>query len=114
VRIEASVTINRPLDEVWRFMIDFSNYPKLHPTFVEMKQTSSGPLGVGATFDAVHKKVVYQLRIREFDPNRRFTLEHISGRVKGTVDIFTMETVEGGTRLSWVIDAKLGGSYKIL
>jgi carbon monoxide dehydrogenase subunit G len=41
------------------------------------------------------------------------TLEHLSSRFKGTVDIFTMETVEGGTRLTWVIDAKLGGKYKI-
>jgi carbon monoxide dehydrogenase subunit G len=113
LRIEAIVTIDRPLDRVWRFMTDFSNYPKIHPTFVEMKQTSSGPVGVGTTFDAMHQKAVYHLRIGEYEPNRKFTLEHVSGLFKGTVDIFTMETVEGRTRLSWVIDAKLGGKYKI-
>jgi hypothetical protein len=66
LRIEASVTIDRPLDRVWRFMTDFSNYPKIRPTFVEMKQTSSGSVGVGTTFDAMHQKAVYHLRIREY------------------------------------------------
>ncbi len=47
-------------------MTDFSNYPKIRPTFVEMKQTSSGSVGVGTTFDAMHQKAVYHLRIREY------------------------------------------------
>jgi carbon monoxide dehydrogenase subunit G len=114
VRIEANVTIDRPLDEVWRFMTDFSNYPKIHDTFVEMKQTSTGPLGAGAVLEARHRKVVYYLRVGEFDPKDKFTLVHTSGRFKGTTDIFEMQTSGGKTLLTWTIDARLGGLYRLL
>jgi len=45
---EMSVLIDRPVEEVWKFVSDLSkNGPKIDPTILEMKQTSSGPIWSG-------------------------------------------------------------------
>ena len=46
---EADVTIHRPLEEVFAFVSTTSEIPKWQHGVVESRQTSEGPLGVGAT-----------------------------------------------------------------
>jgi uncharacterized membrane protein len=36
-KIEASATVERPTDEVWRFVIDFPSGPKWDPDLLECK-----------------------------------------------------------------------------
>ena len=55
-RIEASVVIDRPAETVWKFVSDYSNYPRIDPDILEFKQTSVGPIAVGSTFEANRKK----------------------------------------------------------
>jgi carbon monoxide dehydrogenase subunit G len=114
MKVEASITIGRPVEDVWKFMTDFSNYPRVDPTFVDMRQTSPGPLGVGTTLEARHQRLVYYLRVTEYEPNKRFVLEHVSGRFMGTTDILSMEYVEGKTKLTWTIDARLSGLFRLV
>lgn len=53
-RTEASVTINRSAEDVWKFITDVSNGPKWDEGLTEWRQTFAGPLGVGTTFRAIH------------------------------------------------------------
>jgi uncharacterized protein YndB with AHSA1/START domain len=45
VKIVASVLIDRPVEEVWKFVMDLSKLPKWNTGILEAKQTSAGPLG---------------------------------------------------------------------
>ena len=51
---EDSIVIDRPVDEVLRFVADTSNDPKWHTTVVEVRKTSAGPIGLGSTFEGTY------------------------------------------------------------
>ncbi len=117
-KIEATVTIDRPVEEVWKFITDWSNYPKINPVVIEAKQTSSGPIGVGTTVTASQEERLgnraTSIRVVEFEPNRRFSLEHASGPLRGTRTTFAAEAIEGRTKLTQTTDVNLSGFYKLL
>ena len=52
-KLEASVVINRPTEEVFAFVTDIEKLPQWMSELVEAKQTSEGPMGVGTTMSAV-------------------------------------------------------------
>jgi uncharacterized protein YndB with AHSA1/START domain len=104
VKIEASVIIDRPVEVVWKFMTDWSNAPKWDPGVLELRQTSAGPIGVGATLQARRKDSVTDVLVTEYEPNRKFTTEYPSGPIKGSKVVFSTETIEGKTRLTSIFD----------
>lgn len=81
--------IDRPVEEVWKFITDVSNAPKWDEDVTEWKQTSAGPLGVGTTFDAIHRRLTYSERVTEYEPNKRLSLLITSGPAKGTIGTLT-------------------------
>ncbi len=54
-RLECSVTIDRPVEEVFAFLSNYENDPKWSSATVEGKKTSEGPIGVGTTWRSVSK-----------------------------------------------------------
>ncbi len=114
VTIEANATIDRPVEDVWKFMSDFSNTPKWSPDIVEMKQTSPGSLGVGTTLLIRHPKQSLTGRVTEYEPNRSFVFEVASGPARGTKVGYRMEGIEQNTRLTYTFDFKLEGFYRLL
>jgi hypothetical protein len=83
--IRASVIVDRPMEQAWEFITDLANTPKWDPGVIEVRQTSSGPVGLGNTIQSVHpKQRVLNARASEYEPNKKFTLEFISGPIKGT------------------------------
>jgi uncharacterized protein YndB with AHSA1/START domain len=116
VKAEASVMIDRPVEEVWKFIIDLSKVPTWNTSISDVRQTSTGPLGVGSTYDFKEKTMnaTISMRIIEYEPNRRWSFEHTSGPSKGTILTLSVETIEGKTRLTEDHDIKLNGFYKLL
>jgi hypothetical protein len=47
---EQSVIINRPVEEVWKFISNIENAPKWDRGVLAGHQISKGPPGVGTTF----------------------------------------------------------------
>ena len=46
MKIEASVIVDRPREQIWTFMTDLSNTPKWDPGVPQVRQTSAGPVGI--------------------------------------------------------------------
>ena len=46
---ELTIVINRPIEEVFGFLSNLENDIKWRSEWVETRNTSGGPLGVGAT-----------------------------------------------------------------
>jgi uncharacterized protein YndB with AHSA1/START domain len=113
-KIQVSVMVDRPTEEVWRFMSDFSNTPKWSPDIIEMKQTSPGPLGVGSTVLIRHPKQSVKGRVTEYEPNQSFMFEVASGPARGTKVGYRMERIEPNTRLTYTFDFKLEGFYRLV
>jgi len=115
-KIETSVTIERPAEAVWRFMMDSSNWPQLYPDVLDVKQISPGPPGVGTTFSArMQRWGNLSWHVKEYEPNKKHTDEFTSPEfIKGTTDTFSLETFEGKTRLTETQEMKLNGFYSLL
>lgn len=119
-RVEGErVVIDRPVEEVWRFMIDIANMPRWEDSRAHWKQTSEGPIDSGSTFQSSIRFLRWEykadLRIAEFEPNRKFAVEALNGFGKGTKMSYLMEPVEGQkTRLSRVTELELHGPAKLL
>lgn len=51
MRIEKSVVIARPVEDVWAVLSNLDNFKRWSLSGQEYKQTSPGPLGVGASVE---------------------------------------------------------------
>jgi len=118
VKIEASVMIDRPIEEVWKFAIDWAKGPQWDPGLLECKVTSEGPLGVGTTLQSKRTTrgahlVVF--RVTEYEPGRKLTAEMTYPQMmRGSSETYTLENAEGKTKVNVAWDMKLNGFYSLL
>jgi uncharacterized protein YndB with AHSA1/START domain len=115
-KIEASVIVDRPPEEVWNAVLDLSNPKLLDPYCLEAKQTSVGPMGVGTTFQLKRSRTPKNpnFLVTELEPGRRTSFVFTSGPVKGTSQQLSVETIEGKTKLTRTLDVKYSGFYKLV
>ncbi|MFQ5594038.1 MAG: SRPBCC family protein [Anaerolineae bacterium] len=115
-RIEASVVINRPIEEVFAFVTDSEKMSHWMSELVEAKQTSEGPVGVGTTYMAVAtplgRRAESTQEVVEYEPNRKFAFKSTSGPV-ASKDNYTFESVAGGTKVTRVAEAETGGFFRL-
>ena len=115
-KLEASVVINRPTEEVFAYITDIKKLSEWMSDLVEAKQTSEGPVGVGTTISAVAnplgRRAESTQEVTEYEPNRKFAFKSTSGPVESK-DEYTLESVAGGTKLTRVAEAKMGGFFKL-
>ena len=117
--VAVSVLINRPVQEVWDFFSDFRNSPMWTRSGSELRQTSSGTMGVGAIVESHRQMGPFDvksqtLQVTEYDPNHRIWFIGkipLIGRVVGG---FLFEKTVDGTRLTRTTEAELGGLLRLL
>jgi len=119
MKIEASSKISRHIGDVWAFLADTSTWPKWAPVYLEIRQTSPGPVDVGATFQSRHpNNRMLNERLIEYEPNRKFAFEFTSGPIKGSRETYSMEETADGektsTKLSREFDLRFSGLFKVL
>jgi uncharacterized protein YndB with AHSA1/START domain len=114
-RTEASVVINRTIDEVFAYLTDVRNWSQW-AGFPEAEQTSEGSVGVGATFRGVSqflgRRAEWTSEVTKYEPNKRME-QKITWGGMSIEQSLTFEPVEGGTRLTMVGEAETGGFFKL-
>jgi ligand-binding SRPBCC domain-containing protein len=111
----ASVFVDCPQEMVWRYITDFSNLMKNTPNAPKLRQVSPGSFGLGATFSGKDGRLTLEVRITEFTPERRMIAEFVKpGFLKGTTDVYSLETIDGKTRLTETWKTRLNGVFKLL
>lgn len=115
-RFEVSTTINRPVEDVFAVLSDFSNGPKWASGAHEPAQkTTDGPIGVGTTWHGVGRSVgrtfETDVTFTEFEPNRK--LVWTLTKPFPMTSTVTFESVAGGTRVNQVMEAQPGGFFKL-
>jgi carbon monoxide dehydrogenase subunit G len=112
VRFELSVDIDRPVHEVWEYLIEPENVPEWQSSAVASHQVSDGPIGVGARLQDerrfLGKRATSEVEVSEFEPERLFTLHGLSGPVRFTVR-HRLSQNGSGTRLDVEAEADPGG-----
>jgi uncharacterized membrane protein len=115
-KVEMSVVINQPIEEVFAFVADYENSPQWMAELVEAKQTSEGPIGVGTTIRAVAnplgRRAESTQEVTEYESNSKVAIKSTSGPV-ASKDAYTFESVAGGTKVTRVVEAEMAGFFKL-
>jgi uncharacterized protein YndB with AHSA1/START domain len=81
-RFEATVVIDRPVEEVFAFLADGENDPKFSPRVLEIAKTTEGPPGVGTVYASTVKdagvKTKREFKLTEFEPPTRIRWTEVS------------------------------------
>jgi uncharacterized protein YndB with AHSA1/START domain len=81
-RFEATVVIDRPIEQVFDFLADGENDPKFSPRVLEIAKTTDGPPGVGTVYASTVKdagmKTDREFRLTEFERPTRIRWSEVS------------------------------------
>jgi hypothetical protein len=81
-RFEATVVIDRPIEEVFAFLADGENDPRFSPRVLDIAKTTDGPPGVGTVYASTVKdagmKTKREFKLTEFEPPSRIRWMEIS------------------------------------
>ena len=110
------VTIGRPVAEVFAFVADGLNAPSWRPGVLDIALVSGA--GLGAVYKQGVKgpggrRIDADYRITSYEPDRRLAFEAIAGPVRPTGQ-FDFDAADGATRLTFALNAELGGIKKLL
>ena len=116
IRIDNSVVINRPVDQVFEFVANIENLPEWAGPVLEAKQTSVGPASVGTTQSQVGKflgqRLEISLEVTEHEPNKKISAKSTSGPFPIEVH-YTFEPVAEGTRMKMGRHVDPRGFFKL-
>lgn len=79
-----TVTIDRPVDEVFGFVAEPSNEPKWHFDVQEVVRPRQGPITLGTTFEWIVKflgRKTYVGEVTAFEPNRFIEMTTFEGPI---------------------------------
>jgi uncharacterized protein YndB with AHSA1/START domain len=119
LRIEVDTVIDRPVSDVWEFVIDLKNSPRWTRSGSELRETTTGALGVGTTIESVRPILGREIRsqaivVTEYDPGHVLSIEAtvpLIGRAPGG---FLFEGVGAATRLARWGEIDLGRAERLL
>lgn len=114
---QRSITINRPVDAVFAYLADGEKCREWRPGVLDI-QRMSGDGGVGTTYrqgvsGPMGRRIAADYEITRSEPSLLLEIQTTTGPVRphGRYDL---EAVDGGTRLSFALDAELSGLRKLL
>jgi uncharacterized protein YndB with AHSA1/START domain len=114
VRVEHSVEIARPAEDVFAFLADVSRVPEWQRSSVEAR--ADGPLAEGVR---IHERRHFlghdeqtELEITAFEPGRRLALRTLKGPIKLSID-HVLEERDGHTSLRVTAEGKPHGLLRL-
>jgi hypothetical protein len=113
IRITVSELVKRPIEEVWTVVTNFDNWAKAAGSGSVFRQTSAGPLGVGAIVEARRtilgrSRQTHSMTITDFEPNRVFGMTDKVPGLRRLPQRFAFEATPGGTRVTRSVELVLG------
>jgi uncharacterized protein YndB with AHSA1/START domain len=114
---QGSVTIARPVDAVFAYLADGEKCPQWRSGVLDIKRVS-GDGGVGTRYrqgvkGPMGRRIAADYEVTAYEPNRRIEFQAVAGpaRPHGRYDLAPND---GGTRLTFSLDAELSGLRKLL
>lgn len=111
--IEVSIIINRPIDEVFSYVVEPEKQGHWQASLVE--SSADGQLQVGTQITQVRQFLgreiggIYQ--VTEYEPFTKFGAKTVSGPVE-TTGGYTFSPVSGGTKVTSVAHMNPGGAFR--
>ena len=114
--IEHTLTIDRPVEEVFDYLTDTRNDPVWMAHVVAVGRGADQPVAPGLEIDETVKflgrRLPVTMRVTEHDPPRRSAIELTSSPVPGRGS-YQLEAVDGGTRVTATLETEAPGFFKL-
>jgi uncharacterized membrane protein len=113
---EASITIDKPVEDVFAFTTDIEKLTKWSSVFKSVKRLSDGPVGIGTkdelTVEFAGQKIETTTEVTAYDPPNRYAYKSISGPLpfENTV-LFTPAGT--GTKVDLILEGEPEGLFKL-
>jgi uncharacterized protein YndB with AHSA1/START domain len=101
-----TLTIQRPVDDVFAFLADFENIPTWNHAIVQTRKTSPGPVGVGTTYRQLRStpsRSEEGFEVTVFEPSSRLEIHGDIGPFTATIS-YLLEPIGDGTGLTNTVD----------
>lgn len=114
---EGKITIDRPVQMVFDFILDGANNPLWRPSVVDIKPLAEKPYGIGSAFKQGLKgpggRIDGDYQITECEPNQIIEFQVIAGPARPT-GTYHFETDERSTTVTFVLDFQPKGLAKLM
>ncbi len=115
IQIQTSVTVNRPLEEVFRFMTDHQNALQWQSGLLEARVTND-VVGIGKTWvDVVQvlgRRIEVASELTEFEPLRVVGFKSTSGPIP-LEGRYAFEPDGASTKVTFTMQGEPGGFFKL-
>lgn len=116
--IEARLSVDRPLDEVFRFVVDGDKVPQWRKSCIEIKRLSAGPLDAGAE-EVYRMKTMGQtfevrMEVTGYEPNREYSWKATSGSPFPMQGSFTFKGGDSHAEVTEITEIELGGPLRLV
>ena len=115
-KVSATVTINRPIDEVFNFIKNLNNHANWQTGVLESRITSEGEIGIGSTYKYITqmmgRKISTTGEITTCDVNEGFKYRSTSGPFQ-IVGGYAFEMEDGNTMVTQQISADIEGFFRL-
>jgi len=116
VRFAHTLFVDRPVDEVFKYVTDPANQAVWQSGCIESRLDGGGPLGPGSRLTEVRsfmgKRLHSTLEVTAYEPARRFDLEVVEGPVPSRVR-HRFESADGGTTIRFEGETEPGRAFKL-
>ena len=111
-----TVTIDRPVGEVFAFLAHLENLPRWNYAISETRKISNGPVGAGARYEQTRTnptRSVETFEITAYEPDRTLAIRGTFGLLPGRFT-YELEPTDNHTRLVNTVDLEPSGLVTIV
>jgi uncharacterized membrane protein len=115
---ENKILINRPVSQVYNFILDGTNNPKWRPACVDIQRVSNQPDGVGSKFKQGLKgpggrRIDGDYEIVKAEPNKSIEFQVIAGPARPT-GVYKFDVAGNTTYVTFILDYPTKGLQKLM
>lgn len=116
IKVNVSININKPYQEIFAYIANFENNPKWQGGMLEATFTSDGPLQIGSTYEQVAtflgKKIYTTFEVIQFEKDHLIKINSVESSFPITVTRFVEPAAEG-TKVSAIVEGDASKFFKI-
>jgi uncharacterized protein YndB with AHSA1/START domain len=113
---ENTVTISRPIEQVFGFLSDFENLPRWNYAILETHKISQGPVGIGTIYQqlrSVPSRNQERFEVTAYTPPGQLEIQGQLGPFPSRLS-YALDTVPEGTRITNSVELELRGPGRLL
>jgi uncharacterized membrane protein len=106
MNFDNTIVIQRPVEEVFRFVADFENVPKWNYYVTQVRQTTGGSPDKGTVYHQIRKNDEQDYRVVDYQPHQKLGVKTLEGSKPAFERLFIFEETDNGTRITdkWQLD----------